>query len=127
VNNSRKTSNEILKRVRAACIAIVGLCAGPALAHDSWVEDHIAASYDYVLFKGPAAGRTVLVAAADPVDSDAAKAKPTLEGTNSRVGRKRPDAGRAEGDRLAPHGTNKLAQCPGCAGAPAIVPPRGTH
>jgi hypothetical protein len=127
VKNSRKTSTEILKRVRAVFIAVVALCGGPALAYDSWVEDHVAASYDYVLFKGPAAGRTVLVAAADPVDPDAAKGKSTLGITTSPAGRKRPDAGRAEGGRLAPHGANRLAQWPGCAGAAAIVPPRGTH
>ena len=114
VKNSRKTSTGILKRVRAGCIAVVALCAGPALAYDSWVENHVAAAYDYVLFKGPAAGRTVLIAAADPVDPDATKGK-------------RPHPGRPEGGRLAPHGANRLAQCPGCPGAAAIVPPRGTH
>jgi mono/diheme cytochrome c family protein len=99
VKDSRKTSTEILKRVRAGCIAVVALCAGPALAHDSWVEDHVAAAYDYVLFKGPAAGRTVLIAASstgsDPVDGDAAKGKSTFEskcalchsmGTGDKIG-----------------------------------------
>ena len=100
----------ILKQlVRAACIALVAVCAPPAIAHDGWVDDHVAAAYDYVLGKGPAAGRGVLVAApADP-------------------GRQRPDARRAEPDRLASQGAKRLAQCPGCAGAASIAPPRGTH
>jgi hypothetical protein len=125
VKNSRSTGT--LKRVRAGCIAVLALCAGPALAYDNWVENHVAAAYDYVLFKGPAAGRTVLIVAADPVDPDATIGKSTFGRTTSRAGRKRPDAGRADGGRLAPYGTNRLAQCPGCAGAPEIVSPRGTH
>jgi mono/diheme cytochrome c family protein len=76
---SRKTSTAILKRVHAGCIAIAALCAGPALAYDSWVEDHVAASYDYLLIKGPAAGRTVSIAAADPAAADAAKGKSTFD------------------------------------------------
>jgi mono/diheme cytochrome c family protein len=81
VKDSRKTSTGILKRlVRAGCIPIVALCARPALAHSSWVEDHVAATYDYVLAKGPAAGRRVLLAAAsDPNDPDAAKGKASFE------------------------------------------------
>jgi len=70
----------ILKRfVRAGCIAAV-LCAPPALAYDSWIEDHIAATYDYVLIKGSASGRSVLLAAlSEPGDPDAAKGKSTFE------------------------------------------------
>ena len=68
VKESRKMSTEILKRlVRSACIPLVVLCAPPAIAHDSWVDDHVAAAYDYVLGKGPAAGRGALIAAStDP-------------------------------------------------------------
>ena len=92
---SRKTSTAILKRVHAGCIAIAALCAGPALAYDSWVEDHVAASYDYLLIKGPAAGRTVSIAAADPAAADAAKGKSTFDskcalchsmGTGDKIG-----------------------------------------
>jgi len=80
VKDSRKTSTEILKRfVRAGCILALTVWALPALAYDSWVEDHVAATYDYVLFKGPSAGRTILIAAADPADADAAKGKLTFE------------------------------------------------
>jgi mono/diheme cytochrome c family protein len=80
VKDSRKTSTEILKRfVRSGYIAVAALCAPAALAYDSWVEDHVAATYDYVLFKGPAAGRSVLLAAADPGDADAAKGKSTFD------------------------------------------------
>ena len=79
MKDSRKTSVKIQKRiVRAGCIAAVALCAAPALAYDSWVEDHIAATYDYVLFKGPASGRTVLLAAAEP-DPEAVKGKATFD------------------------------------------------
>jgi hypothetical protein len=73
VKDSRKTSTP--KRLfRAACV-LAAFAAGPALAHDSWVEDHVAAAYDYVLIKGPATGRTVLLGAADPADADAMKGK----------------------------------------------------
>ena len=71
MKDSRKTSIGI--------IAALAFCATPALAYDSWIEDHIAATYDYVLFKGPAAGRSVLLAAAEPGDPDAAKGKSTFD------------------------------------------------
>jgi mono/diheme cytochrome c family protein len=82
VKDSRKTSIGLLKQiVRAGCIPIAALCTRPALAHgSSWVEDHVAATYDYVLAKGPAAGRGVLLAAAnDPDDPDTAKGKASFE------------------------------------------------
>lgn len=79
MKDSRKTSTKIQKRfVRAGCIAALALCAAPALAYDTWVEDHIAATYNYVLIKGPATGRTILLAAAQP-DPDAAKGKSTFD------------------------------------------------
>ena len=78
--DSRKTSTEILKRlVRAGCISVIALFAGQALAYDTWIEDHVAASYPYMLLKVPAAGRSVLLAAADPVDPDATKGKSTFD------------------------------------------------
>jgi mono/diheme cytochrome c family protein len=84
VKDSRKTSTEVLRRfVRAGSIGAAALCALPAIAHDSWVEDHVAATYDYVLGKGPAAGRGVLIAASstesDPGDPEAAKGKLAFE------------------------------------------------
>jgi mono/diheme cytochrome c family protein len=85
VKISRRTSTGILVQLgRAGCIALTALCARPALAYDSWVEDHVAASYDYVLGKGPAAGRRILLAASspgpsDPGDPDAAKGKVTFD------------------------------------------------
>jgi len=63
---------------QAACV-LAAFAAGPVLAYDGWVEDHISAAYDYVLIKGPATGRTVLLAAADPADADAAKGKSTFD------------------------------------------------
>jgi mono/diheme cytochrome c family protein len=80
VKDSRKTSNGILKRlVQSGCSAALALCAGHALAYDGWIEDHIAASYDYSLLKVSAAGRTVLLAASDPADGDASKGKSTFD------------------------------------------------
>jgi len=77
--DSRKTSIEILRRlVHAGFIAVIAVCAGQALAYDSWVEDHVAASYPYMLLKVPAAGRTVLLAA-NIADEDAAKGKSTFD------------------------------------------------
>jgi mono/diheme cytochrome c family protein len=67
-----------VKRFVRAAGLLLALSAGPALAYDSWVEDHVAATYGYVLFKGPAAGR-VLLAAADPADADAARGKATFD------------------------------------------------
>ena len=79
MKDSRRTSTEMLKRlVRAGCAAVV-LCAGPAFAYDSWVEDHVAATYDYRLVKVPASGRTLMLAAADAADGDAAKGKSTFD------------------------------------------------
>lgn len=80
MKDSRKTSTRILERfVRAASVAAAALCAQPAAAYDSWVEDHIAATYDYVLIKGQASGRSVLLAAADLVDPDAIKGRATFD------------------------------------------------
>jgi mono/diheme cytochrome c family protein len=67
-----------VKRFVRAAGVLLALPAGSVLAHDSWVEDHVAATYGYVLFKGPAAGR-VLLAAADPADADAAKGRATFD------------------------------------------------
>ena len=77
MKDSRKTSTP-MRLFLAACVLAV-FAAGPALAYDSWVEDHISAAYDYVLIKGPATGRTVLLAAADPADADAVKGKSTFD------------------------------------------------
>ena len=80
MKDSQSTRAGMLVRlVRILGCAAVALCALPALAHDTWVEDHVAASYDYVLFKGPASGRSVLIAAADAAGSEAAKGKVTFE------------------------------------------------
>ena len=70
--DSRKTS-----WISAGCV-LAALCAAPALAYDGWVEDHIAATYGYVLLNGSAAGR-VLLAAAEPADADAAGGKSTFD------------------------------------------------
>jgi mono/diheme cytochrome c family protein len=78
VKDSRKTSTGILKRFVRAAGVLLALSAGPALAHDTWVENHVAATYGYVLFKGPAAGR-VLLAAADLADADVARGKATFD------------------------------------------------
>lgn len=78
MKDSRKTSTGILKRFVRAAGVLLPLSAAPALAHDTWVEDHVAATYGYVLFKGPAAGRALL-AAADPADVDAARGKSTFD------------------------------------------------
>ena len=81
----RTTSRAILKRLlTAGCVAAVTLCARPALAYGNWVEDHVIATYDYVLLKGPAAGRSILLAASsagpsDPGDPDTAKGKSTFD------------------------------------------------
>lgn len=78
MKDSQKTGTGILKRFVRAAGALLALSAGPALAHGTWIEDHVAASYGYVLFKGPAAGR-VLLAAADLADADAARGKATFD------------------------------------------------
>ena len=78
MKNSPKT--HMLKRfVLAGCAAALALCAGQALAYDSLVEEHIAATYGYGLLKVPAAGRSVMLAAADPADPDAEKGKATFD------------------------------------------------
>jgi hypothetical protein len=87
-----------IRLVRTCCV-LVALSARPALANQALIETHAAASYHYVLGKGEAAGRSVLLTRA---------------------------AAKAKADRPA-QGANKLAQCPGCAGESAIAPPRGTH
>ena len=101
-----------------AGLVLVALAARPALAYESLIETHAAVTYHYVLGKGEAAGRSVLLAAAGARDPNTT----TTEATKAKL---------ALGARVAAascaQGTNKLAQWPGCAGASAIVPPRGTH
>jgi mono/diheme cytochrome c family protein len=78
MKNSPKT--RVLKQfVLAGCAAVFALCAGQALAYNSLVEEHIAATYGYGLLKVPAAGRSVMLAAADPSDADADKGKSTFD------------------------------------------------
>lgn len=93
MKDSRKTSTPT-QLVRAACL-LAALSCRPALAHDGWVEDHVAAAYNYVLIKGSAAGRTILLAAADPADPDARNGKSTFDakcalchsmGTGDKIG-----------------------------------------
>jgi mono/diheme cytochrome c family protein len=79
VKDSRKTSIGIAKRLVRASGVLLLLSAGPALAYDSWIEDHVAATRDYVLIKGPATARTVMLAAEDAADADAAKGKSTFD------------------------------------------------
>jgi len=95
---------------------LVALSAGPALAYETLIEAHTAATYHYVLGKGEAAGRSVLLAAAglkDPNAAEATKAKLAFQAGGLAAS--------------CAQGTNRLAQWPGCAGASAIAPPRGTH
>jgi hypothetical protein len=95
---------------------LVALSAGPALAYETLIEAHTAATYHYVLGKGEAAGRSVLLVPAgarDPSTAQATKAKPAFEARVAAAS--------------CAQGTNRLAQWPGCAGASAIAPPRGTH
>jgi hypothetical protein len=103
--------------VRTGCV-LVALSAHPAFAYETLIEIHAAATYHYVLGKGEAAGRGVLLAAGGARDPNTT----TTEATKAKL---------APGARVAAascaQGTNKLAQWPGCAGASAIVPPRGTH
>jgi hypothetical protein len=97
-------------------LVLVALSARPALAYETLIETHAAATYHFVLGKGEAAGRSVLLAAAgatDPNTTEATKAKLAFEARGVAAS--------------CAQGTNKLAQWPGCAGASAIVPPRGTH
>ena len=78
MKNSPKTS--MLKPfVLAGCAAALALCAVQALAYNSLVDEHVAATSGYGLLKGPAAARTVMIAAADPADPDAAKGKSTFD------------------------------------------------
>jgi mono/diheme cytochrome c family protein len=68
----------MLKRLaRAVCAVALGLGAAQALAYDSLIEEHVAATYGYGLLRGPASGRTVMIAAAD--EADAAKGKSTFD------------------------------------------------
>jgi hypothetical protein len=101
--------------VRTCCV-LVALSARPALAHETFIEAHAAATYHYVLGKGEAAGRSVLLAAAGRKSPD------HTEGTKRRLV---PEAGSVAASDS--QGANRLAQCPGCAGASEIVPPRGPH
>ena len=97
--------------VRAGLL-LVALTARSAFAYEALIEAHTAAAYPYVLGKGEAAGRGALLAGAskaDPRYGEAAKGK----------------RGTRQGARI--YGTNKLAQCPGCAGESEIAPPRGMH
>ena len=95
---SRTAITSALLRASTLLIALV---ARPALANQALIEAHANASYHYVLGKGEAVGRSSLVA-----------------------GAKLPKAKLAEtGDQ----GANRLAQCPGCKGEPAMAPPRGMH
>jgi hypothetical protein len=101
--------------VRTGCV-LVALSARPALAYETLIEAHAATTYHYVLGKGEAAGRSVLLAAAgarDPNTAQATKAKPAFEARVAAAS--------------CAQGVNRLAQWPGCAGASAIAPPRGTH
>ena len=101
--------------VLTGCV-LVALSARPALAYETLIEAHAAATYPYVLGKGEAAGRGALLAAAsssDPNYTEGTKAKLAFEGKGVAAS--------------CAQGTNRLAQWPGCAGASAIVPPRRTH
>lgn len=100
--------------VRTGCV-LVALSARPALAYETLIETHAAATYHYVLGKGEAAGRSVLLAAGvrDPNTTEATKAKLALVARGAAAS--------------CAQGTNRLAQWPGCSGESAIVLPRGTH
>jgi len=63
--------------VRAVCAVALTLGAAQALAYDSLIEEHVASTYGYGLLRGPAAGRTVMIAAAD--GADAAKGRSTFD------------------------------------------------
>jgi hypothetical protein len=98
--------------VLPAAALSIALVACPALANQSLIEAHVAATYHYVLVKGEASARGSLAAGASG-SANASKSEPALRG------------GRLA--RAANQGTNRLAQCPGCTGEPAIAPPRGMH
>jgi hypothetical protein len=100
--------------VLTGCV-LVALSARQALAYESLIEAHAAATYHYVLGKGEAAGRSVLAAAGrrDPYYTEATKAKLAFEARGVAAS--------------CAQGANKLAQWPGCRGDSAIEPPRGTH
>ena len=101
--------------VQTGCV-LIALSAGPALAYDTLIETHAAATYHYVLGKGEAAGRSVLLAAAG------VRGPNTTEATKAKLA---PEARVAAAS--CAQGASRLAQWPGCAGASAIAPPRGTH
>ena len=112
MKHSRKTST--LKRLFPAACVLAAFAAGPALAYDSWVEDHIAAAYDYVLIKGPATGRSVLVAAADPADADAMKGKSAGPSRSSAQSTARASAVRLSRARPPSPGTPGAPARPSC-------------
>jgi hypothetical protein len=86
-------------RFITACM-LMALWARSAFAHEALIETHAATAYPYVLGKGEAVGRSALAAGA---------------------------SGKKLAAASAPQGAKRLAQCPGCAGASVIAPPRGTH
>jgi len=57
----------------------MALAALPALAYDSLIEEHVAATSGYGLLRGAAAGRAVMLADADPAEADATKGKSTFD------------------------------------------------
>jgi|SRR5262245_2138936 len=79
MTDSRETSSDLLKRLVRGCIAVSALAALPALGYDSLIEEHVAATSGYGLLKVPAAGRTVMLAAANPADAEAEKGKSTFD------------------------------------------------
>ncbi len=96
---------------------LVALSARPALAYETLIEAHAAATYHYVLGKGEAAGRSALLAAADSRNSnytEATKAKKLAFEARSAAA-------------SCAQGANRLAQWPACVGESAIELPRGTH
>ena len=95
------------KVLARSTLLLAALAAPPAFAYEAFIEAHTAATYQYVLGKGEAAGRGVLVAGASKADPRYGEA--------------------ARGKRGYRQGANRLAQCPGCAGESAIAPPRGMH
>ena len=68
MKDSRKTGTGMSNRlVRAVCAVALILGAAQAFAYDSLIEEHVASTYGYGLLRGPAAGRTVMIAAAGPL------------------------------------------------------------
>jgi mono/diheme cytochrome c family protein len=80
MKGSRRTSTEMLMRfVRACCAAGLALAAQAAPAYENWIETHVASTYPYVLGRGESAGRTVLLAAGEPGEAEAAKGRAAFE------------------------------------------------